>query len=42
MALKYYSREWCDEAQWRLSGDQLHLKGLNSLNRICREKPTEE
>jgi hypothetical protein len=42
MAPKYYSREWCDEAQRRLDSAQQHLKALNSLKRVCWEKPTEE
>jgi len=31
MALKYYSREWCDEAQRRLNSDQQHLSDAKSL-----------
>ncbi len=31
MALKYYSREWCDEAQRRLNSDQQHLADAKSL-----------
>jgi hypothetical protein len=42
MALKYYSREWCDEAQRRLNPDRQHVDGLNSLKRVCQEITTEE
>ena len=31
MALKYHSREWCDEAQRRLNSDQQHLADAKSL-----------
>ena len=31
MALKYYSREWCDEARRRLNSDQQHLADAKSL-----------
>jgi hypothetical protein len=31
MSLKYYSREWCDEAQKKLNSDQQHLAAAKSL-----------
>ena len=31
MTLKYYSKEWCDEAQKRLNGDEQHLAAAKSL-----------
>lgn len=31
MSLKYYSREWCDEAQKRLNSDERHLAAAKSL-----------
>ena len=31
MSLKYYSREWCDEAQKRLNSDEQHLAAAKSL-----------
>lgn len=31
MSLKYYSREWCDEAQKKLNNDEQHLAAAKSL-----------
>lgn len=31
MALKYYSREWCDEAQRKMNGDAGHLAAAKNL-----------
>jgi len=42
MALKYYSREWCDEAQRRLNSDRQHPAGFNSWNCVCQKTAIEE
>ena len=32
MAFKYYSREWCDEAQRRMNSDAAHLAAAKNLS----------